>query len=108
MFLGAVFVPLNINLRCDLASLSSEGAQLSSLCQGIAWKRVKGVGQEREVGYILFALGGWGGPCSRAMQAAEKGMLFCLLSTAEAPYAVEGLLPYVILQLRNLRAQQVR
>lgn len=50
MFLGAVFVPLNINLRCALGSLSSEGAQLSSLCQGIAWKRVKGVGQEREVG----------------------------------------------------------
>lgn len=31
VFLRAVLVPLYINLRCGLASLSSEGAQLSSL-----------------------------------------------------------------------------
>ena len=36
MFLGAVLVPLYINLRCELASSSSEGAQRSSLSQGSA------------------------------------------------------------------------
>lgn len=36
MFLGAVLVPLFINLKCELCSSSTEGAQRSSLSQGSA------------------------------------------------------------------------
>lgn len=39
MFLKTVLVPWSVNLRCELASSSSDRAQLSSLSQGGARRR---------------------------------------------------------------------
>ena len=49
LLLGAVLVPLCINLRWELASSSSEGAQRSSE-PGQCQERAEGPGRERPVG----------------------------------------------------------
>lgn len=71
MFLGAAFVPLNINLRCDLASWSSEGAQLISV-PGHRLERVQGVKTEEGGGLNPVCTGRLGRALQQGHASSKK------------------------------------